>query len=437
MVMVQSFPNMVATDNDRTRKQRRPTHTFSLRHRPFVIQPFMCAPVLPGETLTNFSMQSRVVADPVKDKMTGAHCEYFFFYVKLRDLDGRDDFEEMMINPSKDMSAYYDATDNLEYYYDINGSTTSINYAKLCYQRVVTEHFRGDDEDYSNFTDSVTGLSVASVNNVPGWLDSLTAGDNQSAVDVTISTAGDNAFTVSELQLAMNQYQLAKMHGLTQKSFEDYLRDSGVMGSAAEEPHLPELLFMQREWTYPTNAVEPTDGSVASSWVWSNQIIRSNRKMFTEPGFILGVTVVRPKVYYANLTASPHVSFTTMNGWLPPELRNNERAGQSGFNAGTGPAGVGCDTESYRYYHDDLFLFGDQWANYAMDGTTNSVALPVDGTNLINIRYPTATDINALFVDDTNASGLRFIRQDGIINMSIMSYLSNSFAGTPISAAAS
>lgn len=434
MSMVSTYPNMVATDNDRQRKSRRPTHTFNLRHRPFVIQPMMCAPVLPGETLTNFSLQSRVVADPVVDKLMGAHCEYYFFYVKLRDLAGRDDFEEMMINPDKDMSAYYDTTDDLEHYYDVGTATTCVNYSKLCYQRVVTEHFRGGDEDHADFTDSVTGLSVASVNNVPGWLDSFFTGDDFSGVDVTVSTAGDNAFTVSELQLAMNQYQLAKMHGLTQKTFEDYLRDSGVMAAAAQEAHVPELLLMQREWTYPTNAVEPTDGSVASSWVWSNQVIRSNRKMFTEPGFIFGVTIVRPKVIYSNLKASPTMGMFTMTDWLPPELRNNERAGQRGWSTGAGPAAAGMDTEAYRYHNDDLFLFGDQWVNYAPDANTNKVALPVDGTNSVNLRYPNASDINALFVDNAATNGLRFIRQDGIVNMQIMSYLRNSMPGLPVSA---
>jgi hypothetical protein len=353
--------------------------------------------------------------------------------VKLRDLAGRDDFEEMLTNPSKDMSSYRSSTDDAQFYFAPAGSSEGINYAKLCYERIVEEHFRGDDEAWNFAVDSDSGLAVASVANVPGWLDSFWVGDDVSAVDVSISTAGDNAFTVSELQVAMNEYQLAKLHGLTQMSFEDYLMASGVRGAAAQEDNVPELLGMEREWTYPTNNVEPTDGSVASAWIWSTTMRRNNAKFFPEPGFVIGLTLVRPKVYFEGLTASPALAMDAMDRWLPPQLRNNERSGQSGWAAATGPAGGAMGTEAYRYSIDDLFLFGDQWTNYALDTGTNSVALPLESSNAVNIRYPSAADINDLFVDAANASGLRFIRQDGIVNLSVDSYLRNSIEGLPIS----
>jgi hypothetical protein len=424
--------NFVTTDRDRQRQNRRPVHTFTLRHRPFVIQPCLIAPVLPGETLSNVSMQSRVVSDPVNDKMSGCHLEYYLFYVKLRDLAGRDDFEEMLINPDKDMSTYYSTTADAQFNYD-GDVTNDIPFYSLCYQRIVEEHFRGDDEAWNYATDSDTGLAVASVNNIPGWLSSLTAGDDYTAVDETISTAGDNAFTISELEYAMGQYQMAKMHGLTQKSFEDYLRDSGVNAAVAEEPHIPELIAMEREWTYPTNTVEPTDGSVASAWVWSHTMRRNQKKFFKEPGFIIGLTLVRPKTYMANVGGGIYGQLNTLDRWMPPELRNNPRMGSVGFAAANGPLSTGLDTEAYRVWMDDYFLYGDQFTNYAMDSNTNSVALPLDATDAINQRYPQATDINALFVDSTNTNGLRFIRQDGIFNFSIASYLRDSMPGMPVS----
>ena len=47
------------------RVPRSPKHPFQLRTRPFQIQPFMISPVLPGETLKNLVLQSRVVSKPL------------------------------------------------------------------------------------------------------------------------------------------------------------------------------------------------------------------------------------------------------------------------------------------------------------------------------------------------------------------------------------
>ena len=94
------------------RKSRRPSHPFQLKTRPWQIQPFCIAPVLPGETLKNLLLQSRVVSDPLKHPLIGWWCEYYYFYVKHRDLAGRDDFTEMMLNINKDLSSYNPAPCN-------------------------------------------------------------------------------------------------------------------------------------------------------------------------------------------------------------------------------------------------------------------------------------------------------------------------------------
>ena len=70
------------------RKLRSPIHRFHLRHYPFQLQPFMLAPVIPGETMKNLLLQARVVTDPIKNGLIGWWQEYYFFYVKHRDLAG-------------------------------------------------------------------------------------------------------------------------------------------------------------------------------------------------------------------------------------------------------------------------------------------------------------------------------------------------------------
>ena len=68
------------------RSMRRPQHPFRLNTRPFAIMPCMIAPVLPGETMKNLKIQARVVTDPLLAATIGWWQEYYFFYVKLTQL---------------------------------------------------------------------------------------------------------------------------------------------------------------------------------------------------------------------------------------------------------------------------------------------------------------------------------------------------------------
>lgn len=103
------------------RVMRRPKHSFQLRSRPWQIVPFMCAPVLPGETMKNFLHQARVVTDPVKHPLVGWWAEYYWFYVKHRDLAGSDDFQAMVLEYGHDMSAYLRASSHDTDYYNFLG----------------------------------------------------------------------------------------------------------------------------------------------------------------------------------------------------------------------------------------------------------------------------------------------------------------------------
>lgn len=431
------------TDKQRTRKLRKPVHTFTLGTRPFGIYPFLLAPVLPGETLENFSMQARVVSDPINDKLGGAHLEYMLFYVKLRDLVGRDSFEQMLIDPAFDETSVDDAGDDPLHYFHGGGATGHINWSELCYARVVDEYFRGEEETVANFVDatSVVGMAKAQVSSIPGWLDSMLPGDivdvMTEATGITVSAGTADFFSGQEVEDLMMRYHLAKQQGLTQKSFEDYLAESGVSQANILEPHVPELLMQDREWTYPTNSINESDGAASSAWVWSSQVRRSTSRFFTEPGFLYAVTIIRPKVYYENLEGHAASLMNSMERWLTPDLRNFPDAGRVQSAASTGQAAVGNNSEKYEWNVDDLLLYGDQWNNIAIGQAAsdpdyrNHVALPVDGTNTINSRYAPDADISNMFVDSADASGLRKCRYDGIVNLSINSYIRESSTYAP------
>ena len=128
------------------RRLRTPTHTFQVRHIPFGIQPFFIAPVLAGETMKNLLFQSRAVSDPIRNPLVGWWLEYYFFYVKLTDLDARDTIMNALIDPTNSMSSLNEAA-NIRYYHAAGGP----NWTKLCLKRVVEEYFRDEGDAWDIF----------------------------------------------------------------------------------------------------------------------------------------------------------------------------------------------------------------------------------------------------------------------------------------------
>ena len=71
-----------------------------------------------------------------------------------------------------------------------------------------------------------------------------------------------------------------------------------------------------------------------------------------------------------------------------------------------------------RYWVDyrDLFIYGDQFANFDLQTSSDSNAVSLPSASLQK-RYASATDADALFAA---ASPQNKIRQDGVVQLSIM-----------------
>jgi len=90
MVVAKRDPRVLVAPQyvQQKRTTRRPQHRFNLRFKPYEINPFVLAPVLPGETLTNIMLQAQCWSDPLVSSMKniGWWLQYNFFYVRHRDL---------------------------------------------------------------------------------------------------------------------------------------------------------------------------------------------------------------------------------------------------------------------------------------------------------------------------------------------------------------
>ena len=169
-------------------------------------------------------------------------------------------------------------------------------------QRVVEEYFRNEEDGAWN-SKLIDTLPIANVNKTTG-LESLR--------DQTASSpANDHELPgeISELPFgipgtfaaAYSQWEQMRALKITQASFEDYLRQFGQsLPEQTEDESRPELIRYVREYTYPSSIVEPTTGVPTNAANWSIAERADKDRFFKEPGFLFGVCLFRPKVYYSN-----------------------------------------------------------------------------------------------------------------------------------------
>lgn len=396
---------------------RRPQHPFQLRTRPFQIQPFVIAPVLPGETMKNCLVQSRVVTDPLVHPLVGWWNEYFLFYVKHRDIGyhkSSDFLEQMILNPAFDSSTHEDVSGTPALYQQPG----AMPYVGLCLETVVEWFFRDQGENHD----------VATLDNLPlaqitgrSWMDSLTTEPNfRTDHDVNLDLNEDGDITVREMMEAQAHWEALRSAGLEGMDYEDFLRTFGVQirePDASPNLYRPELIRYSREWTYPTNTVDPTTGSPSSAASWAIAFRADKDRFFKEPGFIFGVTVCRPKVYQRQQVGTLVGEMKNVYTWLPAILQNDYEKAYVTISHDEGPLpsifGDTGEIQEHDYKIDmrDLFVYGDQFINFAADDAGSFMAgIQEDGSR----RYPDATNIDKLFKGSNKK-----IRQDGIVTFAI------------------
>lgn len=351
--------------------------------------------------MKNLLVQARTVSSPIKNPLIGWWCEYYFFYVKHRDLDARELLSSMMLDPEADMSSLNTAAAVPYYHY---GST--IPWTALCLKRVVEEYFRDEGEAWDTWL--IDTLPVASVGVENSWMDSvINAGDMPDDI-----VPADEPLT--DLDEKWRMWEYLRQNALTNMSYEDWLGTYGIRQSTVEI-HKPELVRYLREWTYPTNTIDPATGAPSSAVSWSVQDRADKDRFFKEPGFLIGCQVVRPKAYMSKQTGSAAGLMNDAFSWLPAMLREDVYTSLKQVAKGAGPLPGLTDAAGYWVDVRDLLIYGDQFINFALTETNAGlVALP---TAALQKRYADSTMADALF---SAASPANQIRTDGVVSLTIL-----------------
>lgn len=404
------------------RSIRSPKHPFQLRTKPFQIQPFMLSPVLPGETLKNLVLQSRVVTKPIKQSLVGWWCEYYIFYVKLRDIEqwkGTPFLDGMVTapgsyNPATIRAAIGSGAD-AKYYHSAGGT----NWAKAALGCVVEYFFRDEGEAWDNVT--LDGMPLAQIAG-KNWMDSLTLNDVKRTdrdFDLDLNNNGD--LSATEFLTGMEQYNALRDAGLETMDYEDWIATFGVSVPERDDSkpnkYRPELVRYFRQWQYPVNTVEPTTGVPSSAVSWINAFRADKDRYFKEPGFILGLTVQKPKVYIKDQLGGLSSFMESLENWLPALTHDQYEKGFMSFAANAGPLASKIGNTAFEaYWVDlrDLLMYGDQFINFAPDTATSALSIFSGVTDEHTTRYPKAADIDGLFVNSGD-----YIQTDGVVDMSI------------------
>ena len=408
------------------RRPRRPQHKFNLKSKPYEIVPFMMAPVLPGETMQNLLLQARVVTDPIKNRLVGWHKEYYFFYVShlaMSDYDTTGKFRAMMLDPTTDLTSLdYDANTETMY-----GFKEGIAWQSYAANAVIKEFFRDEGEALTPVLDQFYAAQI----DQDQWYKSLKP-EAETGDDSELPGVDE----IEELDIlpgfttAYAQWEIMRDSGLVDVDYDDFIRSYGVDVPKAEEvenidqtAHRPELIRFSRNWQYPTNHIDPTDGSATSAVSWSIAERADKRRFFKYPGFIIGLTITRPKIYLGNQKGAAVGFLNNAYAWLPSVLHGHVYTAVKELLDSTEDPGAGIlqnQTDDYWFDVKDLYLYGDQWVNYTMDQVnTNKVALPTaDGGH----KYVTEADVDALFV----TAGSEYVREDGVTHLNILGKLSES-----------
>lgn len=407
------------------RSGRRPQNPFNVQTKPFQIQPVMFHPVLPGETLKTMLIQAQIWSDPLAAalKNTGWWCEYNVFYVKHRDLPG---YEQGVDGLGKDLVDMFVSNESLASHaagaaiprsYTPKGG---IDFVSAALERVVEEYFRDEGETASAY--HIDNIPICQIygRGRSDVFDKLTKEADYEDHRQELDADGDGTVYVGdEMNRAFNEWAAAHDAGLIDMTYEDWMRTYGGGAGGSVEPdrvdyHRPEDIAYARQFTYPTNTVEPTTGvpAVAVGWRASHNLRKSFR--FDEPGWLLVTQTVRPKVYLKNQEGLFAAMMMTRDSWLPAILNAEMDVGHMLIPEETGPlATIFGDTEGgYMVNIRDLLLYGEQFINYTPTGA-GFVNLPLDTGQR---RYADATSAMAMFANTTTG---RF-RSDGMVSLTIM-----------------
>lgn len=406
---------VVQPGESRQRFHRRPNFPIAGTMKPFGLYPIMCHPVLPGETLKSAKSKWSVVSQPLVNPLSGAWLESWLFYVKLTDLDR--DLGQMFISDTYSTSGWT-ASITADHLFTKTGG---IAWIEKCLLRIEEAYFRNEGEA-SRVGVMDTGIPSVKMN-MMSWYQNLMF----EPAEVALNTTGEQDHIEQ-----MSAFQMLQQMQMTELTYEAYLEQYGVQSMKLGIGE-PEILRYSRSWTLPSNTIDPTDGTPSSAWVWKDEMKVEKDKRFDEPGFVIMLATVRPKMFQFHVQYSMIQNMWGFTDWYPAYNLTDPTAGVKRITSVDDVFhalwNASESSEDLLFDYRDLLNHGEAFLNdrgtnayptpfsKGMDGQI--AALPADTRG----EYPLLTDVDALFVNaGADEKHLRVV-YDGIVGLTIAGHV--------------
>lgn len=391
----------------RGRATRRPDHRWYVEAYPWEIQPVAIAPVLPGERMRRAVWQARVVSDPLTSPTIGWWLDYFLFYCPMSLLASGPAFRAAVEAGDLNTAITSATAADVPAYYAGRG----INWTRQCLDLIVREWFRQEDERATAPAPAIrTGRPAARIG-----IDGL-----EHSMRLESAYPGGAGGSLGSTQRAQEDlyrtYEVLRDQGMVQMDYEDWLRAYGVAAPEAIRQRRPSLLRYVRQWTYPSNTVNQTDGLPVTAVSWTVAEQATVPRFFAEPGFLVLISVARPKVYRANQEAAGVAAMDRLRYWMPAMLRDDPMTSMRSDTPTSSPLYDTVMTLDHWIDMRDLLIHGDQYLAQSVASTRdNAIALP---TAAAEAQYATQAMAETLFTNPGSA-GLFYVRQDGMLRLEI------------------
>jgi len=389
-------------NQQRTRHKRTPSFPIAGVMRPFGLYPLMIHPVMPGETMNSFSLKWRLLSKPLVNPLAGAWLETWLVYVKFTDIERS--LSEMFVKDTVSTTGYTAAGDTPRTFTKTGG----IDWVKMCLDRLHEAYFIHDNET-ARTIDGVPQVKL----NAKTWMQNIMFRPAESAIDTT---------DVFDQQAELGAFEMMQMMSMQELTYEKYLQQFGVR-SVREGIGEPEILRYSRSWSLPTNSVEPSDGSPSTALFFSNELKLEKAKRFNEPGFVMAVSALRPKMFHKYQVASMVQNLWGFSDFFPIYNSNDPNAAIRVINTDDGvfdaAANAAEGSDELWYDHNDILNHGEQFVNedfgslpYTLPAATAPSLLAADAPEDLRGEYCTSTDVDALFVGTPGTTG--YCQYDGM-----------------------
>ena len=393
----------------RTRHVRRPTFPIAGIMKPYGLYPLMCHPVAPGDTLTHLEGQFRVLSKGIKHPLVGAWLEMWAVYVRLTDLqrptapDQPPPILAQFIKEGVSTAGVTFAAASPRYF----GIGAQVKWLQLVTERVAKAFFVHSEEPLRTI-DGVPQIKMLGAN----WY--------QNAV-FTPANVAPVATDVEALDEQISQTQLGRLGDMIELTYDRWVEEWGVEPKERTEG-VPEILRYFREWTLPTNTVEATTGVPTSCWTWSGKLSMEKAKRFDEPGFVVLVGAVRPKMY-ASKQISSMLGQLWGRGWWEPPMKVLDPVDQLDIVSAANVMS-GMDSSSVRVDRADVWTHGEQFVNcgtaehpYTLPVATGPSWVAASTPEDLRGEYCSLADVDALF--SGAPANQKFCFYEGIVRLSV------------------